>query len=346
MYTRYRIFILLILSLALLSFNHLSAQTLTTDFHKPLVTDSLLIYKLPYIHASDTGRNCFWDFSAISTDSANCISVDYYVSLATDTTYMGLHRERANYYYHFLGDTLWLIGYESSRTHVRYSRPISLIRYPFHFRDSICCTVSGTGQYCHFLPLAVEGSYSAHAEATGRLLLPGMIVDSALLIHVKTSLHETNQVQNCVQEDIRRWYSPYCRYPLFETKHIQTISNGDTITCAFSYFYPQEEHISEKIEDVLQNNSANPKDSIVTNVTYLPNPVSTNLRINYSLSQAANVYISLHYNGGISTYQTPIHQEDEGEHATMINMGGMPIGTYVVYIHADDAIVSGNIIKL
>ena len=346
MHTRDKIIFLLVLSIELFSCIHLSAQILTANRHKPVTTDSLLVYKLPYIHVNDTGRNCLWNFADISTDSAEYIDIFYYALMATDTAHFGLHRERVNYYYNFHTDTLWLTDFENSRAHVRFQTPIPWIRFPFHYGDSMCCDMSGFGQYCHFLPLTLQGNYMVSAEATGRLLLPNIVVDSALLVHSKIEYYETSQQKNHVQEDIYQWYSPFCRYPLIETRQVQTITVNDTLTFATSYYHPQEEQIIGFPEDTLPNSSTNMIDSLITDVAYSPNPVSTTLYVNYTLSRSAQVYISLHYNGGISTFQTPIHQEDEGVRTTSINMSGLPIGTYVVYIHADDTIVSGNIIKI
>lgn len=95
-----------------------------------------------------------------------------------------------------------------------------------------------------------------------------------------------------------------------------------------------------------QETAESSPDSLITNVSYLPNPVYTNLNIRYTLIRSAQVYISVHYNGGVMTFQTTPKQETEGEKIVYVNMSGMPTGAYAVYIHADDTIVSGNIIKL
>ena len=132
---------------------------------------------------------------------------------------------------------------------------------------------------------------------------------------------------------------------MFETTHVQTINGNDTVSFASSYYLPQEEDMQELRREE-QDSLVEQTDSLITDVTYLPNPVCSDLQIHYSLVRSAKVYISLHYNGGATTYQTPVRQEEEGHHSVPINMAGLPVGTYVVYIHADDIVVSGNIIKL
>lgn len=336
----------LLMSLVVMFVTHLSAQVLTAERHLPCKTDTLLAYKLPYIAISDTGRNCLWDFSNLPTDSAEIIDVRYFAPSTRDTACIGLHREHTNNYCRYAQDTLWGTGYENSRTRVRYSCPMPIISFPFAYGDSLSGTFSGSGQYCHMLPLFVNGIDSVLADATGMLILPDLTIDTALRVHTWVQYQEAKCKQSYIKEDNYRWYSPYCRYPLLETVYIQTIKGQDTALFASSYYFPQEEEDNDSDEEKKVSHEEQQTDSLITGVQYLPNPVYSDLCIAYTLIRSARVYISLHYNGGVTTYQTPIHQEEEGSHTVSVNMAGLPIGTYVVYIHADDTLVSGNIIKL
>lgn len=292
---------------------------------------------------TDSGRNCVWDFSNLTTADAETIDLDYFVSTNMS---IGLHREHANYYFKAVHDTLWAQGYETSRTRVEYNSLLSWLCFPLGYGDTLSGTFSGKEQYCHIMPLTIEGERFLKADATGQLLLPDMAVDTALRVYSKMIIREDSLTQ--VQDERYQWYSPYCRYPLFETVHVRSIKGNDTVSLASSYYFLQEQddrparvRFEEQAEDFWEET-----DSLITEVTYLPNPVYTDLRINYSLVRSAQVYISLHYNGGLTTYQTPIHNEEEGSHSVPVNMAGMPMGTYVVYIHANDHVVSGNIVKL
>lgn len=324
----------------------LHAQHLTL-FHIPLTTDSLYGYKMPYVAVADTGKNCVWDFSNLSMDSAEIIEVNYFAP-TTDTMHIGLHREKANYYYYCHQDTLWQTGYETSRTHVQYPVPIPMLRFPFEYGDTIKGKVLGNGQYCHLLPIHTYGIYTVKADATGRLLLPGMTIDSVLRLHTIIQYQESERRNTTIQEERYLWYSPYCRYPLLETVLINTMRGNDTVSFSSTYYYPQEQEDDPSLDFLKQEDDLEQTtmDSIVTNVGYLPNPVYSDVQIRYTLSRSAQVYISLHYNGGVTTYQTPVHREEEGSHVVSVNMSGIPIGSYVVYIHADEEVVSGSLIKL
>lgn len=324
----------------------LSAQELTMELHKPLCSDSLWAYKLPYVQVTDTGRNCVWDFSDISTDTAEVIDIHYYCLSDTDSTLIGLHREHAHYYYDVAQDTLWQTGFETSRTYVHYSLPLPILRFPFVYGDSLSGIFIGEGQYCHMLPLAVEGSYIARTNAVGQLKLPDIQIDSALQVHSVMNYHEKSSTKDAILEEHYSWYSPYCRYPVFETVLVRTLTKTDTISIASAYYIPQEQKDMPKREYELEENPEETLDSLITNVRYVPNPVYTDLQIQYTLIRPAQVYISVHYNGGTTSFQTPLHREEEGEHVVPVNMAGMQVGSYTIYIYADDTVVSGNIIRL
>ena len=341
-------FIRWIWSLVVLGSISLSAQELTLNNHLPHGRDSLLVYKLPYIAATDTGRNCVWDFSDLPLDSATTISADYFWPLSTDTTRIGLHREHSNYYFQITQDTLWQTGYETSLTHMHYSNSIAMLRFPFTYGDTLNSLFEGDGQYCHLIPLAVEGISMTCIDAIGRLMLPEDTFSNTVRVHAQMQYYEKINPQHKMFEDRYFWYAPYCSYPLLETVLAKDCRQNDTISYAAMYYNPQEPTIIPTRERSPQEKEPDEalQDSLITNVSYQPNPVYTSLNIQYTLIRPAQVYISLHYNGGAMTYQTPLKQETDGEKSVYVNMSGMPTGAYVVYIHADDTIASGNIIKL
>lgn len=320
------------------------AQTITFERHMPHNSDSLLAYKLPFIAVTDSGRNCIWDFSSLPMDSAEIIEINHYAP-AADTITVGLHRERAHYYYHCVHDTLWMTGFENDHTHVRYSAPSPWLKYPFVYGDSLCGSYSGNGQYCHILPVRTEGTCSIYADAVGKLILPDMEIDSVLRVHASMRYYESTHLRNLITEDRYDWYSPSCRYPLLETVSLKTIQDKDTVAFTSSYYIPQEQ-IDDFLEQEEKDSLIENVEKLITDISFMPNPVYRDLRINYSLIRSAQVYISVHYNGGVTTFQTPVRFEEEGAHSVFVNMSGMPIGSYVVYIHADDTVASGSVIKL
>ena len=322
----------------------MSAQILTRASHSPLTSDSLLVYKMAYVAPPDTGKNCIWDFSNLSTDSAETIDVEYYATNQEDSTYFGLHREHTNYYYHIIKDTLWQTGYETSRALMNYAPQVPLLRYPFACKDSLHKVFVGDGKLCRKGSMSVDGTISVKADATGYLILPEDTIYPALRVRTLIEYSETKHLQNRVREERFAWYSPYCRYPMIESVLTQTLTDTTTVSFASTYYYPQEQ--DEELRKQYMEEEEIVEDSLVSNIQITPNPVYDNVQIGYTLARPAQVYISLHYNGGLTTYQSSPHQEEEGDHSVYVNMSGMPVGSYVVYIHADDVIANGSLIKL
>ena len=340
-----RFTILLIWNALLLFPIYLWSQTLTSERHKPYYQDSLLAYKLSLAEVGECGCHCVWDFSALPIDSADLIPIDYYTLSNTDTTRIGVHRERAHYFMHNSMDTLWVTGYETSYMHMQYLSPVPMLHLPFAYGDSIESEINGKGQYCHHIPLSIEGRTIVRADGSGKIILPDMTIDSVIRVHTETQYNEYTNEHNETIEEKYQWYSPYCRYPLLEIVKVRTITNADTSYVAFAYYIPQEQK-DMPVRELEELKKDEDTISLLTDVSYLPNPVVSDLQIRYTLTHDANVYVSLHYNGGATTYKTPIHNEANGEHSHSINMNGLPTGNYVVYVHADDTIVSGDIIKL
>ena len=345
MYKGNRFIASVIFSVLYISF--VSAQILTKDNHMPCVTDSLYAYKITYVAPLDTGLNCLWDFSNLSIDDTKNVRVDYFpLSETDDSTRVGLHHEHTNYYYHVIGDTLWLTGYETSRASMTYVLQMPQLCFPFAYGDTLCGNFLGSGQFYRRNSLNTEGVIYVKADATGRLITPYDTIDNVLRINSKMKYHEDRHPHNYVQEEKYTWFSSYCRYPLIESVLVQIIKNSDTLSFASTYFYPQEQNEELRKRDIKKDLNIPQEDSLITNIQFTPNPVYDNVQIKYSLAKSAKVYISLHYDGGLTTYQTPYRQEDEGDHSISLNMSGMPTGSYVIYIHADDLVASGSLIKL
>lgn len=324
----------------------LFAQVLSFQHHVPLVADSLWAYKLPFVESLDSGLNCNWDFSSIMVDNAESISLNYFAPMQKGAN-IGLHREHANYYYCAEQDTLCLSGFENSLLSVRYKSALPLLKFPFSYDDSLSGDLHGECQYCHLIPFRVNGTYSVRVDAIGRMSLPDFDIDSVVRVHTCLNYADETFSRTCVHGEIYSWYSSLCRYPVFETVRLLTISNGDSASFASSYYFPQDIQRQDLKRTSLHDSiGTEPIDSMITDVRFSPNPVYADLNIRYTLTRPASTSISIHYNGGSAMTQSPTLYKQAGEHSVFIDMSGFPNGVYVVYIHADEMIVSGNIIKL
>ncbi len=85
---------------------------------------------------------------------------------------------------------------------------------------------------------------------------------------------------------------------------------------------------------------------IVTDIETMPNPVFDQLQIRYTLAKDAQVGFSLHYEGGLCAYRSDAEPQNAGIHLQSIDMSRLPKGIYVLYIYADEQVLSKDILKL
>jgi hypothetical protein len=101
----------------------------------------------------------------------------------------------------------------------------------------------------------------------------------------------------------------------------------------------QTDPIPESAENLLE------AEAVFTEATMLPNPVVTNLYINYKLTRSAKIWFTVHNNAGIPVRQTVPQAKPAGYNYTTINMSNTITGTYTVYVHVDDMVLQRVIIK-
>ena len=330
------IFISLLVSISLQS------QVLSKEMHLPIPTDSIIVYRQPYIANADSGENCYWDYS--SATIMNPVYIDFYKHRISESN-MGMHYNHYNTYLQELQDTLFTTGYENAQTTLNFSQNEKTLIFPFHYGDTLISIFRGGGEFCHTLPVSIEGTTITIADATGTLILPEDTIKNILRIHQRRTYREIVRQSSFVTEDTYYWYSERCRYPLYVAQRLCTEQKTDTIVFETAYYFPQELTEEIRIDDTIPQTKTN-IDSVYTDATYLPNPVQDNLMITYRLTRDASVSFSLHGNGGLLFTHTPTRQEEAGWHTTTINMSSYPIGTYILYIHVDDLVQSQTIIKL
>lgn len=341
----------LAISLCFLSLS-LSAQfpLLTTATHTPMASDSLVIYQIPYRAITDSGDDCVWDFSRPAQPPIERYA-DYYRPISNDTTRIAKHFYGASRYYRLSSDTLFITGYETPTFAIRYTTPEKQLVFPFHYGDSIHSTFAGTGEYAHRTTFAVKGYTTVHADATGKLMLPTITIDTVLRIHTTRCYTATERDTAIITTDIYQWFSLLYRYPLLETVCERTTTRNDSTGVTLAFYHEPVELDTEHESDI-HTIEIQPKDttdeanSVFTNASFLPNPVHDILHISYTLSREAQIYFSVHYSGGTCFYQSSPTQQTAGDHHETIDMTAFPTGNYVLYIHVDDTIISQPIIKL
>lgn len=320
------------------------AQSSLTGMHI-LRPDTLTGELYAFADAGPAGKDVIWDFRSLTEpqETRRCISL---VS-PDDSSYLCVHERHARTYYVLQGDTLFCTGYENALTRMDYSRREPVLRFPFGYGDTLSGEFAGTGEYCHRLPFTLSGHSFAEADGWGTLLLPDAKQKDVLRLHRCRTWTEIAGSTADMQEDVWQWYAARCPYPLLEAMRLtQRTEETDSVllssVCVFQSVTDEDEK-----ETSLQD-EAEPEDivALLSDASFLPNPVLTTLQISYLLASDAEVYVSVHYGGGVCMYRTPAVSEAAGPHTLQVDMSAFPTGNYVLYLHAGTETLSETVIKL
>jgi len=319
------------------------SQSAIDTSHFIIYGDSLIAYRQPYIAISDTGTNNIWDFSLCQTDS-NDFRLLYYFPKPNDTSTYYINKDNCNYHYYRSSDSIYFKGFETTLSKIECKIPIPIMKYPFNYQDTIFSTFIAQGEYSNIQKFDIIGNCMSVYSAAGQLKTPQQTFQSSKLIHTQLNYRTLQNNLQSIHANKYQWYINSCRYPIIEQQSITILNGNDTILFEQAFYCPQvpntTTHNLDSIESDLESDTA------FVNATYLPNPVTTNLNISYELTRDADIFFSLHYNGGSVMYTSPLVRQQAGYYTHTINMSSWQTGLYVLYIYVDNLIISQNIIKI
>jgi hypothetical protein len=318
--------------------------------------DLIVKQQVGYQDAGAFGQGIIWDFSFLQSIN-DAYEVNYFYADFADTLLLCGREPSARFYYKQSGDTLYSIGFENNTSIMRYFIPEVKLKFPLSYGDTLYSAFAGLGQYGRRMPLNVAGYTRVKYDALGTLKVPdypGGI--PALRTHTQRYYTQASMDSLQMKIDTWSWYVQGTRYPVFESIQTNIISfkrlyNGDSIaqdTAIFqtSFYYPPSAQTSEYMQNANnQLDITNPINSVFTHANYLPNPVVDNLYINYNLVRNANVWFSLHSQGGVPLVQTTPENRQSGYNQDIISMSGFIQGSYSLYVHVDNMVLMQVIIK-
>lgn len=201
--------------------------------------------------------------------------------------------------------------------------------------------------------------------------------DSILLkIHGDSSILSREQIQEHLQNDTvilrmktYRWYAEGYRYPVFETVSCETFRFGLPVSYyTTAFYYPPEEHIylendplNVELQEALKEKSLSANHScpdtdkekpdrpmlsdLSVYYNIYPNPVRDYLTLEYYLSDAAPVSISLFDMGGRLLEKKDFDRQAAGVHTETLPMDVCPKGNYILHLVVADKVYTEKIIK-
>ena len=274
------------------------------------------------------------------------------------------------YYYQLKDNQLLLLGHENPTNLLHYTQPVVAATYPTNYKQSQTNSYQSEGIYSGKIPFDTKGSITTQADAYGAIILPtGDTLSHVLRIKTVQSISEIiRSIDPAMNDSLEmvvesyKWYSKGYRYPIFET--IRAINTTDTLNTQeyqTAFFFPPQEHLyldndKENLAVLdslwnldhnkeIDNPITNPETEIKLSYNFYPNPVESQLTLEYYLESSTTVNVTIYSMEGKLIMNLPINKQDKGLHTQYIDCSNLAKGTYILRIEAGSEVMSDKIIK-
>ena len=209
---------------------------------------------------------------------------------------------------------------------------------------------SGKGMYCQRTGIRSEGFTKVSVDGIGQLITPENETINAIRIYRQKNFIKIGSDSIRMRMESYQWFALGSRYPVFETVKTYTIRK-DSITNDFStsfYFATinREQLAPDLANAVMLSADATNPDNLLINCSTYPNPVITNLIVNYELSVDARVSFILCDMGGRPWAVVSEKSLSAGIQQQNIPMNNLPLGDYGLYITVNGNGYRKTVIKI
>ncbi|MFT4222880.1 T9SS type A sorting domain-containing protein [Dysgonomonas sp.] len=273
------------------------------------------------------------------------------------------------YYYRLTNDSLLQLGHENPTIKLEYTSPMVLMQFPLNYGQTVVSDYKSKGIYSATVDMQSQGQMITSADAYGKMVLPTGDTLSPVL-RVKTiqtildkSAYTQNSENNAIQLETCRWYSKGYRYPVFETVRSTKLNDNSEIFST-AFFFPPQDHLyldtdpeNQALLDELwketEDNDTNKDPNTAKTVTLedlmicriYPNPVESQMSLEYELKQDAKVSFELYSIEGLPIRKIKAQQKTAGTYSETIDCSSLRPNNYVLRITANNLFVNEIIIK-
>lgn len=285
------------------------------------------------------------------------------------------------YYYRLSNDSLLQLGHENPTVRLEYTTPMTLMSFPLNYGQTVISDYKSKGLYSSTVDMQSEGTMVTTADAYGKMILPTgdtlspvlrvktiqTILDKSAYTQHTENTGTTDQPENKgIQLETCRWYSKGYRYPVFETVRSTNINDNSEIFST-AFFFPPQDHLyldtdpdNQALLDELwketednkdkSNQTDDPSAKTVTLEDMLtckiyPNPVISQMNLEYELKQDAKVSFELYSIEGMPVKKIKAQPQAKGTYNQTIDCSNLHQKNYVLRITANNLTVNQIIIK-
>ncbi|MFV0328718.1 MAG: T9SS type A sorting domain-containing protein [Dysgonomonas sp.] len=285
------------------------------------------------------------------------------------------------YYYRLTNDSLLQLGHENPTIKLEYTSPMTLMNFPLSYGQTVVSDYKSKGLYSSTVDMQSQGQMITSADAYGKMILPtGDTLSPVLRVKtIQTILDKSAYTQNPenintrmegqntgIQLETCRWYSKGYRYPVFETVRSTKLNDNSEIFST-AFFFPPQDHLyldtdpdnlvlleelwdMDKNKEKDKNNANDPTAKTVTLESLMtckiyPNPVESQMSLEYDLKQDAKVSFELYSIEGLPIRKIKAQQKSAGQYTETIDCSSLRPNNYILRITANNLFVNEIIIK-
>ena len=341
------------------------------DYKDPGRSGENVIWDFGKLKSVNDEYSLVYSSPVLQENSYYVMGYDTIQSKNTDQNSLIIGTEHNTMYYYQLKDNqLLLLGHENPTNLLHYTQPAVTATYPTNYKQSQTNSYQSEGIYSGKIPFDTKGSITTLADAYGAIILPsGDTLSHVLRIKTVQSISEIIRSINPAMNDslemvveTYKWYSKGYRYPIFETiKAINTTDTTNVQEYQTAFFFPPQEHLylDEDKDNLavldslwnldhnkgIDNPITNPETEIKLSYNFYPNPVESQLTLEYYLETSTTVNVTIYSMEGKLIKNLPISKQDKGLHTEYIDCSNLAKGTYILRIEAGSEVMSDKIIK-
>ena len=341
------------------------------DYKDPGRSGENVIWDFGKLKSVNDEYSLVYSSPVLQENSYYVMGYDTIQSKNTDQNSLIIGTEHNTMYYYQLKDNqLLLLGHENPTNLLHYTQPAVTATYPTNYKQSQTNSYQSEGIYSGKIPFDTKGSITTLADAYGAIILPsGDTLSHVLRIKTVQSISEIIRSINPAMNDslemvveTYKWYSKGYRYPIFETiKAINTTDTTNVQEYQTAFFFPPQEHLylDEDKDNLavldslwnldhnkgIDNPITNPETEIKLSYNFYPNPVESQLTLEYYLETSTTVNVTIYSMEGKLIKNLPISKQDKGLHTEYIDCSNLAKGTYILRIEANNKATSNKIIK-
>ncbi len=293
------------------------------------------------------GKTAIWDFLDLSCHSDRTVKLENFVPSIHNNLFSNANttviEDENSFFFQVDNNSNKLLGFRTPDALIRYDKPIVRTPFPFSFGDYSTTNYSGTGLYYNVVETHIWGTFQAHADAWGTLILPGgLVVNKVLRVKTEDHVFESGCTLFQTTNTKYMWYSEDFRYPILVVNQRIRFDGKDT-TITNSTYYNETAAASLVAENMSLTSEISTDNSLFS---VFPNPYQNEFHISYNLKKTTRVSIEIVNTLGVTLLTLVDNQEQNGAHDYLCNSSKIGRGTLFVKIIFGNSVFMRKLIRI